>query len=472
MKLIKIECPYCGASLQVEEGQKQIDCQYCGRKILIDDEKKETVVTIKDEAKIKEADLKAQRYHDEREDKKKKEKKAFHKTSGFKLIIVLIIFDLLGAFVAFNNGKILAGIIAILQIALLIIAIMVGSGSLEKIRGKHIPSVIFIIVSVVLFIPFHNLYQRKVVKKEKLLWPTTDLAERIPNPDAEYGEVIVSDNKTLYVDVNDYNEEDYQKYISKCKEAGFTVDADHNTFMYKAADSDGYILTILSDSDAMSIDLSAPVDYKEITWPVNDLAAVLPAPPSNLGAVKKDTSKELDIVIGKVDNQAFSEYTAAVLNAGFNVDYVNDDDYFNGKNTDGYEVTIRDQIGNAMEIHLEAVAVPAAEQTQEITTATEATPSTATDSSTAVNGIRPEFKEAMDSYAAFFDSYCEFMKSYDSSDLTMLTKYSEMMTQYAETMEKLDSVDESELSSEEDDYYLQTMAHINQKLLETAQYIN
>lgn len=78
----------------------------------------------------------------------------------------------------------------------------------------------------------------------------------------------------------------------------------------------------------------------------------------------------------------------------------------------------------------------------------------------------------MDSYKAFFDSYCAFMKSYDASDATMLAKYTQFMSQYADTMEKLDAVDESTLSPEEDDYYLQTMAAINQELLETGQAIN
>lgn len=88
------------------------------------------------------------------------------------------------------------------------------------------------------------------------------------------------------------------------------------------------------------------------------------------------------------------------------------------------------------------------------------------------SGIRPEFKEAMDSYSAFFDSYCDFMKSYDSYNITMLIKYSEMMTQYADTMEKIDAIDESTLSSEEDAYFLQTMAHINQEIAEAAQYLS
>lgn len=39
-----------------------------------------------------------------------------------------------------------------------------------------------------------------------------------------------------------------------------------------------------------------------------------------------------------------------------------------------------------------------------------------------VDGLRPEFKEAMDSYEAFYDEYCAFMKKYmkNPTDLKLL----------------------------------------------------
>lgn len=64
------------------------------------------------------------------------------------------------------------------------------------------------------------------------------------------------------------------------------------------------------------------------------------------------------------------------------------------------------------------------------------------------------------------------MRSYDSSDLTMMAKYADFMTKYADAMDKLDAVDESELTPEEDDYYIQTMAHINNSLAQLATEIN
>ena len=33
MKLVKMTCPYCGAALEVEEGQKTVVCQYCGQTV-------------------------------------------------------------------------------------------------------------------------------------------------------------------------------------------------------------------------------------------------------------------------------------------------------------------------------------------------------------------------------------------------------------------------------------------------------
>lgn len=54
MKAYEIKCPECGASLEIEEGRKQIFCQYCGTRILIDDEieRKEVTHRYIDEAEI------------------------------------------------------------------------------------------------------------------------------------------------------------------------------------------------------------------------------------------------------------------------------------------------------------------------------------------------------------------------------------------------------------------------------------
>ncbi len=79
-----------------------------------------------------------------------------------------------------------------------------------------------------------------------------------------------------------------------------------------------------------------------------------------------------------------------------------------------------------------------------------------------------EFKKKMDDYEAFFDSYVEFMKSYDATDMTMLTKYIDMLSKYTDAMNALDAIDESQLTPQEDAYYLEVMLRIEKKLLEVV----
>ena len=86
-------------------------------------------------------------------------------------------------------------------------------------------------------------------------------------------------------------------------------------------------------------------------------------------------------------------------------------------------------------------------------------------------GIRPEFKEMMDGYEAFFDEYIEFMQAYQQADgnsVEMLAKYADFMSKYAQTMEQMDQVGEEEMSNEELLYYTEVTTRISQKLLSVA----
>ncbi len=62
MKLIQLDCPQCGAKLEVDSDRQFVFCQYCGNKILIDDEitRSEVVHIYRDEAKIRELELQEQ----------------------------------------------------------------------------------------------------------------------------------------------------------------------------------------------------------------------------------------------------------------------------------------------------------------------------------------------------------------------------------------------------------------------------
>ncbi len=84
---------------------------------------------------------------------------------------------------------------------------------------------------------------------------------------------------------------------------------------------------------------------------------------------------------------------------------------------------------------------------------------------TPVSDSFEQFRQKMDAYEAFFDSYIAFMRTYDSDDTSAMLEYLSMMAKYAEAIEALDSIDESQLTPEEDAYYLEVMLRIQQKLM-------
>ena len=88
------------------------------------------------------------------------------------------------------------------------------------------------------------------------------------------------------------------------------------------------------------------------------------------------------------------------------------------------------------------------------------------------NGIRPEFKKAMDDYEAFFDKYIDFMDRYENASTTelmgLMAEYVQYMADFTEAMEALDEMENQEMSTEETLYYAQVTSRISQKLLAVA----
>ena len=64
MKILALHCPYCGGTIKfdLDKGKKFCFCVHCGQQVILDDEVIRTEHTERkiDEARIKEADVKAQ----------------------------------------------------------------------------------------------------------------------------------------------------------------------------------------------------------------------------------------------------------------------------------------------------------------------------------------------------------------------------------------------------------------------------
>lgn len=95
-------------------------------------------------------------------------------------------------------------------------------------------------------------------------------------------------------------------------------------------------------------------------------------------------------------------------------------------------------------------------------------PAQSKDTETAADGIRPEFKEAMDSYESFYTEYCEFMKEYreNSTDLSLMAKYTDMLTKAEEMDKAFEEWNEDEMNDEELEYYFDVNNRVMNMLLD------
>ena len=97
------------------------------------------------------------------------------------------------------------------------------------------------------------------------------------------------------------------------------------------------------------------------------------------------------------------------------------------------------------------------------------TESTASNNAT-TTGIRPEFKEAMDAYEAFYDEYCDILKKYyaNPTDMSLLTEYTELMKKAVDVDSAFAKWENENLNNEELKYYLDVNNRVMKKLLDVT----
>lgn len=120
-------------------------------------------------------------------------------------------------------------------------------------------------------------------------------------------------------------------------------------------------------------------------------------------------------------------------------------------------------------------------QTPDSTAQTEQTPAsdtaaavpeqaTAPEDTASAEGLRPDFKEAMDSYKAFYQQYCDFMKKYQANptDVKLLAEYPDMLAKADEMSKAFDAWDQDDLNKEELKYYLDVNNRVMQMLVDVT----
>ncbi len=473
-EIASIKCANCKGKLEISEFEETTVCPFCESvystdELLQQNGGKSRVEAIKARA---EKDIEISKHQTELEkmklqhDKEKKENtrrlaEKFKKGKLFKFLIFCIIISALFTGVSFNDGKILQGVIGVVQIILYAGAFLMGLQIIEEKKpGLH---VVLAIVGLVLIFPYFNSGSSSPSRtSEEINWDEMPLASIIPEIEGKKGDINSNDLDSLSININDIGESTYFAYVEECIAAGFTIDQEQISG-FEAFNQEGYKLNLYhyGSSEKMSIKIDIPKEVSEIVWPTSDLASLIPVPQSSIGKINYERSDAFNILIAETTYEEYQSYVQQCSELGFDVDYDKSDDFYKARNENGVVVRLTYEGFNIMKVELElgegeVVAQSTTAQSEEVEEATTATP---------VEGTS-DWEQFLIDYEAWVDDYIAFLEKYNEnpSDLTLLTEYGTLAAdqiQWATDASEL----EGELSGEELTLYLETMTRINLKLI-------
>lgn len=223
-------------------------------------------------------------------------------------------------------------------------------------------------------------------------------------------------------------------------------------------------------------------EYENIIWDSLELSQMLPTPELKDGKIKGevnyDNEEYLSLNLAKMSKEDYQLYVINCKDIGFDVDSEKTSSYYSAYNNDGYQLQLS-YYENDKEIsvslsspeELKDVATDHINDKEDIDENKREEPDDSDNDSLLIDGMRPEFKSAMDSYEKFFDEYIAFMEKYsesDGTDLSLITDYADFMNKYAEYMEELEAWEDEDLNEAETIYFVKVQNRINEKLLEVA----
>ena len=219
-------------------------------------------------------------------------------------------------------------------------------------------------------------------------------------------------------------------------------------------------------------------EVHQLNWPDSGLAAMLPEPGTDKGEVSMDSADYLSVDLEQRSEEDFNKYVEACKEKGFTVDYSSSSSSYYADNEDGYHLSLfyaesRDEISIQLSTPSEEEPEEAApeETTPEQDTMPEESPQAEPETDGAASASS-DYRAMVDEWEAFMNKYCDFMETYNGDSgnvVSMALDYADMMSQYSDWAEKMDAVDDSALSADDVQYYIDAQARINKRLLEIGE---
>ena len=314
-------------------------------------------------------------------------------------------------------------------------------------------------------------------------WNEVFLADKFPKPDSGSGEIMINTKDSLSMHVTKVPAKNFYDYIEKCKESGYSVECEEDDISFDAFNQEGYKIKLVyyRSSEEMSLSVDAPEKLGVLDWPESEMLKLIPKPDSNVGKINSNSESFFVAYVGDTSIEKYNEYVKKCSDAGFIVDYDKGDKFYYAKNIDGYSLALKYEGNKVMFVRIEKIKEENSNESS--STSSESISSTTESSSTPESSsseekkpeldsglIRPEVKEALESYEAFVDEYVEFMKKYNSSgnQTQMMTEYLDYINKLVDFENKIAELDDKELTTSESAYYSAVMLRCADKMLKAT----
>lgn len=300
---------------------------------------------------------------------------------------------------------------------------------------------------------------------QKIDWSETVLGNQLPTPNATKGKIWTDTDEKLDIDFNKVSESEYKDYVSACKKAGYTIDAESTPNSYKAYNKEGNNVYLDYLNKKMSITLNAPMKFSTIQWPSSKIGKLLPIPKSNIGNFSHEHDTGFLVYINKTSQADFNEYVSACAEKGFNVDYSKDEKSYSADNADEYHILLKYEGNNIM-----SVDASSPNEDEEETTVATTTTTTATTKS-AIKSAAAKVSETLSQKNAVrrAEDYLDFA-TFSKKGLIEQLEYEKFSTADAEYAVNKLNIDWNEQAVKKAQDYLDMAAFSKESLIEQLEF--
>lgn len=236
-------------------------------------------------------------------------------------------------------------VIAVIQLLLMVSAAMIRKDIFPVNLVYRYPKlpVLMLAFSLLLIGPFcyfssedqYNGYLEER-SRQTFTWPRSGLAEELPEPISDYGEIWTDNDLEFRVDMYNVSESRYNSYVKACKRMGFDDVLYEYEGSFSAVNEEGYDLNIWwSSNNEMSVTLRSPKKLEYLELPDNEMLSLLPEIENPYGRIDADRSGYFAICLGHIYDNSYKDYVSKCREAGFIKNYERKSDMYQAEDSEG-----------------------------------------------------------------------------------------------------------------------------------------